>query len=367
MTSKEMCLPALMLAIGTLLAAPDVRQWKQASPDYPLSVPRDHVNHPAYKLEWWYYTGNVDTDRGRRFGYQLTFFRVGVDPVPANPSTFAVRDLFVAHAAVTDVSGRQHLFAERVSRGAAGSAGAALFDYRVWNDDWEARLEYGQHRLQARDPRFAIDLLLAEDRPAVLNGVRGYSQKGSTPGNASEYYSLPRMPTEGAIMVAGERYQVRGLSWMDHEFGTTFLEKSQQGWDWFSLQLDDGTSVMVFELRGTDGSIDPQSSGTLVPADGAARHLAAGDFALEPGRVWTSAASGGRYPVEWHVRLPADGLDLSVTPVLDGQEIVGGRTGVSYWEGAIDVHGTRSGRPIAGRGYLEMTGYAGGAMGQLLR
>jgi predicted secreted hydrolase len=359
--------PVLVLAALAALAAPQAREWKQATRDYPLSVPRDHVNHPAYKLEWWYYTGNVDTEAGRRFGYQLTFFRVGVDPSPANPSTFAVRDLYIAHAAVTDVKGGQHLFAERVSRGAAGSAGAGLFDYRVWNDAWEARLEYGQHRLQARDPRFAIDLLLSEGRPAVLNGDHGYSQKGSTPGNASEYYSLTRMPTEGALTLAGERYPVTGLSWMDHEFGTTFLEKSQQGWDWFSLQLDDGTDLMVFELRGLDGSVDPQSSGTLVPADGTPRHLGAGDFTLAPGRRWTSPTTGGSYPVEWQVTLPAEHLDLAVRPAIDAQELVGARTGVSYWEGAIDVHGTRAGQPVSGRGYLEMTGYAGGAMGELLR
>ena len=325
------------------------------------------MSHPAYKLEWWYYTGNVDTDTGRRFGYQVTFFRVGVDRAPKNPSTFAVRDLYVAHVAVTDVENRRHLFAERVNRAGVGTAGASMFDYRVWNEDWEVRLEYGTHRLQARDPHFVIDLALSEDRPAVLHGDHGYSQKGATAGNASEYYSLTRMPTEGAITLDGERYRVRGLSWMDHEFGTTFLEPTQQGWDWFSLQLADGTDVMMFELRGKDGTAAPQSSGTLVSSSGAPRHLAAGDFTLTPGRRWTSPGSGGTYPVEWQVRAPGEQLDLSVTPVVDAQELIGQRTGVTYWEGAIDVKGTRAGRPIAGRGYLEMTGYAGGAMGQLLR
>ena len=250
---------------------------------------------------------------------------------------------------------------------ASGQAGASSFDYHVWNENWEARLEYGRHRLQARDPRFAIDLQLSEDRPAVLHGVRGYSQKGASPGNATEYYSLTRMPTEGAITVGGERYQVRGLSWMDHEFGTTFLEKTQQGWDWFSIQLEDGTDLMVFRLRGTDGSLDPHSSGTLVGTSGPPLHLDHGDFTLTPGRRWKSAASGATYPVEWQVRLPQQELDLSVAPVLDAQELIGSRTGVTYWEGAIDVKGSRGGRSVSGRGYLEMTGYAGGALGELLR
>jgi predicted secreted hydrolase len=343
------------------------QDWRQASPDYRLAVPRDHVSHPAFKLEWWYYTGNVDTDGGRRFGYQVTFFRVGVNAAPKNPSTFAVRDLYVTHVAVTDVAEGRHLFAERVNRAGVGTAGASQIDYHVWNENWEARLEYGRHRLQARDPRFAIDLLLSEDRLAVLHGLRGYSRKGASPGNASEYYSLTRMPTEGAITVGSERYKVGGLSWMDHEFGTTFLEKSQQGWDWFSIQLEDGTDLMVFQLRGTDGSIDVQSSGTVVPASGPPHHLDHGDFSLAPGRRWTSAASGAAYPVEWKVRLPQQALDLSVVPVLDAQELIGSRTGVTYWEGAVDVKGSSGGRPLAGRGYLEMTGYAGGAMGELLR
>jgi predicted secreted hydrolase len=219
--------------------------WKDAAPGYPLSLPRDHVSHPAYKIEWWYYTGNVETDRGRRFGYQVTFFRVGVEVQPKNPSSFAVRDLFIAHIAVTDGANRRHLFAERINRAGVGWAGASLTDYHVWNEDWEVRLDYGRHRLQARDPGFAIDLILYEDRPVVLHGDRGYSQKGTTPGNASEYYSLTRMPTEGSISVDGERFDVRGSSWMDHEFGTSFLEKSQRGWDWFALQLADGTDVML--------------------------------------------------------------------------------------------------------------------------
>jgi predicted secreted hydrolase len=356
---------AALVVLATTLAAEQV--WKQASPDYKLSVPTDHVSHPAYKIEWWYYTGNVESDRGRRFGYQLTFFRVGVEFAPVNPSRLAVRDVFIAHAAVTDAEGKRYLSAERVSRAGVGAAGAGTFEYRVWNGDWQAHLVYGRHKLQARDDKFSLDLDLFEDKPAVLNGDHGYSQKGATPGNATEYYSLTRMPTEGTIFVEGERFAVKGSSWMDHEFGTTFLEKTQQGWDWLSLQLDDGTDLMAFRMRHADGSVDPQSSGTLVAKASAPRRLMAGDFTLTPGRRWTSPASGGNYPVEWQVSVPAESLQLTVTPVLDDQEIVGSRTSVKYWEGAVDVKGTRAGQPITGRGYLEMTGYAGTAMGEMLR
>jgi predicted secreted hydrolase len=365
---RPVVLVAASIALLSLATGGPAQQvWKQVLRGYPLSVPRDHVSHPAYKIEWWYYTGNVDTDRGRRFGYQVTFFRIGVNAAPSNPSRFAVRDIFIAHVAVTDAVAGRHLFAERVSRAGVGAAGATTFDYRVWNGDWEARLEYGRHRIQARDRRFSLDLTLFEDKPVVLNGDHGYSQKGAAEGNATEYYSLTRMTTEGAISVDGERYQVRGNSWMDHEFGTTFLESNQRGWDWLSLQLEDGSDLMAFRLRRADGSVDPQSSGTLVAKGAPSRRLGPGDFTLTPGRAWTSPASGGVYPVEWQVKVPSDALDVTVTPVIDAQELVGTTTGVKYWEGAVDVKGTRGAQPVAGRGYLEMTGYAGASMGEMLR
>lgn len=359
---------AALLACACLAAGPafTAEPWRQASRDYVLSLPEDHASHPDHRIEWWYYTGNLESDRGRRFGYQVTFFRIGIDRAPANPSVWAVRDLLMAHIAVTDAESGRHLFAERLSRAGAGWAGASPRELRVWNDDWEARLEFGRHRLQARDPRFAIDLLLTEDRPPVLHGDRGYSQKGSTPGNATHYYSLTRMPTEGGISIDGERHRVTGLSWMDHEFGTSFLEKGQQGWDWFSVQFDDGSDLMVFQLRRADGSADPQSSGTLVRPGQPQRRLDASGIALTPGRRWTSAASGGTYPVEWRIALPGEQIELEARPLVDGQELVGPRSGVSYWEGAIEVRGRRAGQPVTGRGYLEMTGYSGPAMGDLL-
>jgi len=236
----------------------------------------------------------------------------------------------------------------------------------VWNEDWEVRLEYGRHRLQARDPRFAIDLLVNEDRPPVLHGEQGFSQKGSSPGNATHYYSLTRMPTEGFVTLDGERFAVKGDSWMDHEFGTSFLEKNQQGWDWFSIQLADGADLMMFQMRRADGSLDPQSSGTLARPGQPPRRLFARDFSLTPDRLWSSPTSKARYPVEWRVLVPGEELDLRVRPVIDAQELTGPRSGVSYWEGAIDVQGTRAGKALAGRGYLEMTGYSGRALGALL-
>ena len=364
MTRRASIAVAALAVLAVSLAAQD--SWKQASRDYVIRLPQDHASHPAYRIEWWYYTGNLETDRGRRFGYQVTFFRVGIEKTPSNPSAFAVRDLLMAHVAVTDAQGKRHLFAERLNRAGVGWAGASPRDLRVWNEDWEVRTDFGRHRLQARDPRFAIDLTLTEDRAPVLHGENGFSQKGAKPGNATHYYSLTRMPTDGFLSIEGDRYAVRGESWMDHEFGTSFLEPEQQGWDWFSIQLADGTDLMMFQLR-RDGKPDPHSSGTLVAKGQPSRRLAAGDFTLTPGRTWTSPSSKGVYPVEWRIGVPGESLELTVRPVVDAQELTGPRSGVSYWEGAIDVEGTRGGKPIVGRGYLEMTGYAGPAMGNFFR
>jgi predicted secreted hydrolase len=350
--------------------------WKSAAPGRRIVFPADHASHPDFKLEWWYYTGNVGADDGRRFGYQLTFFRIGINPVPANKSVWAVRDLFMAHLAVTDINGRRYLFTERLNRAGPGWAGAATDRLHVWNEDWEATIEKGKlHTLRATGTAssggkpFGIDLRLEEDRPPVLQGDRGYSRKGSDPGNASYYYSVPRMPTRGTLSIDGRAVAVTGLSWMDHEFGTSFLEPAQVGWNWFSIQLEDGRSLMIYQFRRVDGSLDPRSSGTLINANGAIVPIRnPSDIRLEPGRIWTSRASGARYPVEWKVAVPALSIDLGVSAAVDAQELrTADSTGVTYWEGAVIVTGQIAGGAVKGRGYLEMTGYAGASMSNILR
>ena len=351
----------------------DRSAWKAADPGYALSFPRDHAAHPDHRIEWWYYTGNLRaTAGGRRFGYQLTFFRVGVDRQPVNPSRWAVRDLYMAHFAVTDVAREEHHVEERLSRAGIGWAGASTETLHVWNDGWAVALEEsdpGVHRLTAAsdDGGLAIELRLDAAGPPVLHGVNGFSQKGAEVGNASHYYSLTRLHTMGRLAVGGETLDVEGLSWMDHEFGTSFLEPAQAGWDWFSIQLDDGTDLMAYIMRRTDGARDPRSSGTLVSPAGVT-HLRVDDYRLTPGRRWTSPASGAAYPVTWRIEIPPHGLDLEVMAAVDAQELETGQsTGVTYWEGAIDVQGTRDGVSVAGSGYLEMTGYAGAPMSSVLR
>ena len=342
--------------------------WRQAGPGHAWRFPRDHGSHPEYRIEWWYYTGNLASDRGRRFGYQVTFFRVGVDPAPANPSRWAVRDLYMAHLAVTDLAAGRHLFAERLDRGGLGWAGAREGTLDVWNGDWRASLDGGGHRLEVIDPSFGVDLRLEPGKRPTLHGENGLSRKGPSAGNASRYYSMTRMPTTGRIRLDGEWVDVTGASWMDHEFGTTFLEPGQVGWDWFSLQLEDGADLMVFQLRRADGRPDVHSAGTWVDGGGEVTALLRDDVRLVPGRRWTSPASGAAYPVEWRVELPGRQVSLAVNAALDAQELdTAASTGVTYWEGAVTVTGRVGGRQVRGRGYLEMTGYSGRPMSEVFR
>ena len=350
----------------------DRSTWRAADPGYTLSFPRDHAAHPDHRIEWWYYTGNLRAADGRRFGYQLTFFRFGVDRRPVNPSRWAVRDLYMAHFAVTDVERGEHHVAERLNRAGIGWAGASTDTLHVWNDGWSVTLDEDGgrvHQLAAAsdDGSLVLDLRLDPAGPPVLHGVNGFSQKGAEVGNASHYYSMTRMPTSGRVLLDGEWADVTGESWMDHEFGTSFLESGQVGWDWFSIQLDDGTDLMVYVMRRIDGARDSRSSGTLVSQAGVTP-LRVDDYRLTPGRRWTSPASGAAYPVAWRIEIPPHGIDLEVTAALDAQELETGQsTGVTYWEGAIDVRGTRDGVPVTGAGYLEMTGYAGAPMSTVLR
>lgn len=364
-----------MILVAACVSTTWAEQWKQAATGYKFEFPRDHASHPDYKIEWWYYTGNVKAADGRRFGYQVTFFRVGVDHTPSNPSRWAVRDLHMTHLAVSDVAGRRYRFSEKLSRSGPGLAGAKTDEYYVWNDDWTATLsgsrEPGaghrqQHVLKAAGNNSAIDLVLGEGKPPAINGINGISQKGAQAGNASHYYSMTRMPTTGTITIDGEQVRVTGDSWMDHEFGTSFLEPEQRGWDWFAIQLSDGRELMLYQLRRADGSRDPRSSGTLVDRSGRTTHLADADFTLTEGRAQFKSKNGAVYPIEWVVAIPSQRIDLKVTTPLPDQELsLLSSTGIAYWEGMIDVAGTAGGTAVSGSGYLEMTGYHG-SLGRVL-
>lgn len=336
--------------------------FQPALPGFKLAFPRDHAAHPAFKTEWWYYTGNLKAQDGRAFGYQLTFFRVGVPASkPQGPKTSAWRaaDVHLAHFAITDVAGKAFTFNERLQRGAGGLAWAATDRYEVVNGTWSARLFGTTHRLAARAGQQAIALSLDPVKPPVLHGRAGLSKKSGCETCASHYYSLSRMRTSGTLHVGGQELPVTGESWMDHEFGSNQLAEDEAGWDWYSLQLDDGTELMLYRLRKHDDTVEQESSGTFVAADGRATHLTKDQAQLETTGRWLSKASRALYPMGWKVAVPSQQLELTVSPVLEDQEL---RTRASadevYWEGAVQVTGKRAGRAVKGHGYVEMTGYA---------
>lgn len=341
-------------------------EWARAVEPREFLFPRDHGPHPGFRIEWWYYTGNLRTKEGRRFGYQLTFFRTGLQQQPDNPSRWTVRDLYPAHFAISDIDRKRHFSFERTSRAGVGLAGADADTYRIWNGNWELKLEEDEHRLEASDGRQSISLSLKSTKPITLHGESGLSRKGSDEGNASYYYSLTRMRTRGEIEVAGESYSVEGESWMDHEFSTSFLQENQLGWDWFSIQLDNDEEIMLYQMRQRDGSIDPFSSGTFVDSQGNATHLSSREFTVEPLSTWISTKTKAAYPLAWRVKIPRLGYDLEIQPAFERQEMTTeASTGVSYWEGSIEVSGRSKTATIRGMGYLELTGYSGRSLGAL--
>jgi predicted secreted hydrolase len=332
-----------------------------------MQFPQDHGPHFDYQTEWWYYTGNLQTQDGRRFGYQLTFFRRGITPgvVSARNSDWATNQIYFAHFAMTDAKNNAHNATEIFSRGAAGLAGASGEPFRVWIENWAAtglNAKASQVQLKADDGQMALDLELNATKPPVVHGANGVSQKSEAAGNASYYVSFTRMLTQGTLRLHGETFNVTGNSWFDHEWGTTALGANAVGWDWFSIQLDDNRELMFFQIRNKDGSIEPLSSGTLVEANGATNYLKRDDAKISVLDWWTSSQSGGKYPSKWRVEIPSANLDLTLTPLIADQEM---RVSFTYWEGAVNVVGTSNGKAVRGEGFVELTGYAQAARGDV--
>ena len=348
-----------------------------------IAFPRDLGPHDDYQTEWWYYTGNLQTADGRPFGFQFTIFRRALAPeeettdfadseeksveseqsVVSSASSWRSNQVYLAHFTISDIAADAFYPAERFSRGAAGLAGATADPYRVWLEDWSVeQVAPGQVRLRAQTGDVALDLALTETRPPVLHGDGGLSQKGPERGNASYYYSLIGQQAAGSVTVAGETFDVTGQVWKDHEWSTSALSDGAVGWDWVSLQMDDGGALMLFEIRRADGTREPLSAGTYVAPDGTLTHLRQGDWTLAVTDTWTSPTSGGEYPAGWRISVPAVGLELSGRPQMANQEL---NVSTVYWEGAVAFEGTRDGAPVAAEGYIELTGYAGSMEGRL--
>jgi predicted secreted hydrolase len=361
-----------------------------------FEFPRDHGPHPEYRQEWWYVTGNLDSASGERFGFQLTFFRFALAPEgavhsavtvasaavqgaqapqvargapevqvtqaaqpvpPGVESAWRTGQIYMAHFAITDAAHKQFRFMQKLSRGAVGLAGARNPPLHVWIDDWSLGTvdpEGAHWTLRAAESGYELVLDAQVLQPPVLNGEEGFSRKSNDPGSASYYYSIPRVAVRGRVVRDGEPLDVQGLAWVDREWGSGSLSSAEQGWDWFALQLQDGTALMFYSMRNHDGSRDPNSAGTWISAAGQSRRLSSDQVQIDVLDYWKNPR-GDRYPAHWRVRIPTEGIDVDVRPVLANQELL---TSARYWEGAVDVTGASAGQKTAGRGYVELVGYA---------
>ena len=350
-----------LLALA-FLCVPQDSAWKRVEPGLALTFPADHGSHPEYKTEWWYLTGQLEDEQGARFGFQFTVFRRGIDPRTPKEGQLPLRakELLAGHLALTDVARGET--ARRAAAESSPIAHAATNDLDLLIEDWTlARSEGDQLKLSASDParKIGLELALHPTKPLVLHGQGGYSRKGRDPGNASAYVSWTRLAVEGKVELDGASRAVHGSAWFDHEFGSSVLDEGVTGWDWFGLQLDDGRELMLFVLRGAGGAPTDASAATLVAQDGTARVLKGADFTLKPTATWKSPKSGATYPARWTITVPAEKLELDLAPLVANCELASTSTRITYWEGPVEVHGSAT-----GRGYAELTGYAGPLTGK---
>lgn len=354
-----------MVAFSYCQAPCQASSFEPALPGYKFQFPRDHGSHPAYQTEWWYYTGHLQSAKGHRFGYQLTFFRTALVPtISGRTSRWATRDIIFAHFALSDLSGQRFFNTDRINRAAlklAGADKAGTPSPHIWIGDWNLKFSGPRGSLQMlrasgehNGTAFSLTLSQRALKPPALHGQNGVSQKSAGAGHASHYYSYTRLATNGTVKLGGEKFTVTGQSWFDHEFGSDQMQPQQTGWDWLSLQLADGRELMLYQLRLKSGKLEPLSSGTIVEKDGRTRHLKLQDFQIQSLATWRSPRSGGTYPAKWRVRVPREKIDLTITPQLADQELNPQRGApFDYWEGAVAVTGTHK-----GQGYIELTGYS---------
>ncbi len=318
-----------------------------------FSFPSDHGPHKTFKTEWWYFTGNLDTKEGRHFGYELTFFRTALSANSLKrTSLWSSKNIYMAHFAVSDVKNKSFYAFDRFSRDGLSLAGAQTF--KVWLEDWFVLRKNTLMTLSASEKNISINLTMSENKPVILQGNKGLSQKGPSTGNASYYYSCTRLNTEGIIKIDNNNFHVHGLSWMDREWSTSSLEENQVGWDWFAIQLSDGREVMYYQMRKKDGTIEDLSNGTLINNDGTGKYLSLNDVKLEVIDYWKSSDGKAIYPSEWYLTIPEEKMKLHIIPYLPDQEL---NLTVRYWEGAVKIKGTCKEKNISGNGYVELTGY----------
>ncbi len=348
-----------LILVFTFGVQPVCAAYTQALPGYKFEFPQDHASHDQFRTEWWYFSGHLKSKDSRTFGYELTFFRMGGDYEPANPASAWKNDNYnMAHFAITDESGKTFHFDEKVSRAKLDVAGARSDAFHVYNQGWSVTRLGEQFALSADTPDFSAHLLLNPLKPPVVHGLDGVVAKAAGPGCAMHCYSITRLKTDGLLLFGGKALEVSGTSWMDHEFGSYRLSPEQCGWDWYSIQLDDNRELMLYTIRRVDGTVEPVSSGTIIDTRGHAKHLTLEQFEITSLGTWHSEKSGGNYPMRWYVIVPGEKLEITLTPSVQEQELnTAAPTGITYWEGTVNIEGTSHGKAVSGQGYVEMTGY----------
>ena len=323
-----------------------------------FQFPEDFGSHPEFLTEWWYYTGNLLTPDERHFGYQLTFFRRSIsgEHNELSQSNWATNQIYLAHFAITDTANESHYIADQISRGANELAGTKTDPYfSIWLNHWEIQqISDNLFSMKAKDDGIEINFVLEDQKGVILHGEAGLSQKGDGIGNASYYFSQTRLKTIGQLRINDDWFDVEGLSWMDHEFGTSTLGKNQVGWDWFSIQLDNNSELMLFQIRNNDGTISPFSSGTIINNTGETINIKMDEFSIEVLDIWKNEEQI-QYPSRWKIVLEPYNIELEIIPVINDQEV---KLFFQYWEGAVTVQGIVNGQSVSGYGYVELTGYA---------
>nr|WP_314631208.1 carotenoid 1,2-hydratase [uncultured Noviherbaspirillum sp.] len=341
----------LLATLAGAQAAPP--RLAAVSPDTVLEFPRDFGAHPDYRTEWWYATGWLDTPEGKPLGFQVTFFRAATEHDRANPSKFAPDQLIIAHAALSDPADGRLLHDQKAARAGFGLAYAKTGDTDVRLERWHFRRGAdGAYRTRVEGAEFTLDLVLAPTQPPMLQGERGFSRKGARPEQASHYYSEPHLKVSGSVTRRGKPAAVTGSAWLDHEWSSTILDANAQGWDWTGVNLDDGSALMAFRIRGKNGST-LYAHAALRDAAGRVTQYPQEQIGFTPARTWRSPRTNASYPVQ--MEISTGDIRWSLVPLQDDQELDSrASTGSVYWEGAVAVR--RNGQD-AGRGYLELTGY----------
>lgn len=337
--------------VSALSETENTQNFAKADKPIKFEFPKDSGAHPKFQTEWWYYTGNLEDENKNDYGFQLTIFRRALSgELTKRKSDWQTNQIYFAHFTVSDIKNNKFYYAEKYSREGNNLSGASANPFHVWIEDWQMKENNDQSvNLKAENEPVSIDLNVKNLKPVVLQGEQGLSKKSAN--NASYYYSLTRLDTEGSFTINNEKFKVKGLSWLDREWSTSALSKQQSGWDWFSLQLDDNRELMLYQLRLKDGGIDSFSSGSIVDKSGKISKITKDDFKLQVLDYWKSEATGVNYPAKWKLDIPKYNLSLNVEPLINNQEL---NISFAYWEGAVKVTGNNN---VTGKGYVELTGY----------